>query len=125
MKQQVIKDFFCHFLLPCKLFTQTQFYTSTKANIDGETDSFIQQMLRTRFEGTTLITIAHRLETIMDYDKVLVMADGRAAEIGLPYELIEKQGIFTDLVHATGEGAAVLIAMAKEASDQKKRLKCA
>ncbi len=82
-------------------------------------------MLRTRFEGTTLITIAHRLETIMDYDKVLVMADGRAVEIGLPYELIEKQGIFTDLVHATGEGAAVLIAMAKEASDQKKRLKCA
>jgi len=94
-------------------------FISSIANIDGETDSFIQRMLRTRFAGTTLITIAHRLETIMDYDKVLVMADGRAAEFGSPYELIEKNGIFTDLVHATGEGAAVLIAMAKEASEQK------
>jgi ATP-binding cassette subfamily C (CFTR/MRP) protein 4 len=98
---------------------------SSAANIDGETDSFIQRMLRTRFAGTTLITIAHRLETIMDYDKVLVMADGRAAEFGSPYELIEKNGVFTDLVYATGEGAAVLISMAKEASDQKKSSKCA
>ncbi|KAL7437637.1 hypothetical protein ACHAXH_004865 [Discostella pseudostelligera] len=94
------------------------FMDEATANIDGETDSFIQRMLRTRFAGTTLITIAHRLETIMDYDKVLVMADGQAAEFGPPYALIEKNGIFTDLVHATGEGAAVLIAMAKEASEQ-------
>lgn len=77
-------------------------------------------MLRTRFAGTTLITIAHRLETIMDYDKVLVMAEGKAAEFGSPHELIEDNGIFTDLVHATGEGAAVLIAMAKEASVKQK-----
>ena len=38
------------------------------ASIDGETDAFIQRMLRTRFPNTTLVTIAHRLNTIMDYD---------------------------------------------------------
>jgi len=90
------------------------------ANIDGETDSFIQRMLRTRFTGTTLLTIAHRLETIMDYDKILVMENGRAAEFGTPLELIENNGIFTELVKATGEGAAALIAMADEASERRK-----
>ena len=42
------------------------FILSFPANIDRETDNFIQKMLRTRFEETTLITIAHRLDTIMD-----------------------------------------------------------
>lgn len=85
------------------------------ASIDGETDSFIQRMLRIRFHGTTLLTIAHRLETIMDYDKILVMENGKAAEFGTPCQLIENNGIFKELVNATGEGAAALIAMAKEA----------
>ena len=94
---------------------------SSTANIDGETDSFIQRMLRTRFTGTTLLTIAHRLETIMDYDKILVMENGKAAEFGTPSDLIENNGIFTELVNATGEGATVLIAMAKEATAQRKQ----
>jgi ATP-binding cassette subfamily C (CFTR/MRP) protein 4 len=72
-------------------------------------------MLRIRFHGTTLLTIAHRLETIMDYDKILVMENGKAAEFGTPCQLIENNGIFKELVNATGEGAAALIAMAKEA----------
>jgi len=88
------------------------------ANIDGETDGFIQRMLRTRFTETTLLTIAHRLETIMDYDKILVMDNGKAAEFGTPSELIDNNGIFTELVNATGEGATALIAMAKEAAEQ-------
>ena len=41
------------------------------ASIDGETDAFIQRMLRTRFKDTTLVTVAHRLNTIMDYDFIL------------------------------------------------------
>lgn len=91
------------------------------ANIDGETDSFIQRMLRTRFARTTLLTIAHRLETIMDYDKILVMDSGKAAEFGTPSDLIDNNGVFAELVNATGEGAAALIAMAKEATAQKER----
>lgn len=89
------------------------------ANIDGETDSFIQKMLRTRFGNTTLITIAHRLETIMDYDKVLVMDDGRLAEYDSPAKLLEMDGIFAELVNATGEGAASLIAMANKSYEEK------
>jgi ABC-type multidrug transport system fused ATPase/permease subunit len=73
------------------------------ASIDGETDSFIQKMLRTRFPNTTLLTIAHRLNTIMDYDCVLVMDAGRAAEFDAPAKLLENtEGIFSHLVDATG-----------------------
>ena len=74
------------------------------ASVDSETDTLIQKMLRTRFEGTTLITIAHRLNTIMDYDVVLVMDQGRCAEFGSPAELLENEGgIFTSLVDSTGK----------------------
>mmetsp|Transcript_41965 Transcript_41965/g.88099 ORF Transcript_41965/g.88099 Transcript_41965/m.88099 type:complete len:152 (-) Transcript_41965:631-1086(-) len=90
------------------------------ASIDRETDSFIQRMLRTRFAGTTVLTIAHRLETIMDYDKILVMENGRAAEFGTPSELIDENGIFKKLVDATGEGAMALIAIAEGATAQRK-----
>merc|ERR1711865_523509 len=75
------------------------------ASIDGETDAFIQKMLRTRFPNTTLLTIAHRLNTIMDYDYVLVMDNGRASEFDSPLNLLSKNddnGIFSQLVDATG-----------------------
>ena len=57
----------------------------------------------------------------MDYEKVLVLSNGRAAEFGTPIELIENNGIFTDLVHATGEGAASLISMAMKAAESRRR----
>ena len=79
------------------------------ASVDGETDAFIQRMLRTRFQDTTLLTVAHRLNTIMDYDTILVMDEGRAVEYGSPRELIEKQGVFSDLVNSTGEESAVAL----------------
>ena len=82
------------------------------ASVDGETDAFIQKMLRTRFKDTTLLTIAHRLHTIMDYDLVLVMDAGRAVEFDRPKELLEQKGIFAELVDATGpEGSKALRAM--------------
>jgi ABC-type multidrug transport system fused ATPase/permease subunit len=62
------------------------------ASIDGETDAFIQRMLRTRFPDTTLVTVAHRLNTIMGYDLVLVMDAGRAVEFGSPNELLNIPG---------------------------------
>lgn len=84
------------------------------ASVDSETDAFIQHMLRTRFEGTTLLTVAHRLHTIIDYDVILVLQDGKAAEFGTPRELLEGNGngtkdgnggtggLFSDLIDATG-----------------------
>jgi ABC-type multidrug transport system fused ATPase/permease subunit len=93
------------------------------ASIDGETDKFIQQMLRTRFLGTTLLTIAHRLDTIIDYDKVLVLSNGRAVEFGTPIDLIENNQLFAELINATGEGAASLIEMAQDAKMMRSRRK--
>jgi ABC-type multidrug transport system fused ATPase/permease subunit len=70
--------------------------------------------------GTTLLTIAHRLDTIIDYDKVLVLSNGRAVEFGTPIDLIEN---FAELINATGEGAALLIEMAQDAKMMRSRRK--
>eukprot|EP00977_Amphora_coffeiformis_P015196 scaffold4442_cov125-Amphora_coffeaeformis.AAC.27 len=80
------------------------------ASIDGATDALIQEMLRTRFPGTTLLTVAHRLNTIMDNDFVLVMHHGRAAEFGAPCDLLlAKDGLFSELVDATGAPSAIAL----------------
>merc|ERR1712087_354097 len=71
--------------------------------VDSDTDEFVQKMLRSQFPDTTLLTVAHRLNTIIDYDVILVMDKGRVAEFGSPRELLEDEtGIFTGLVNATG-----------------------
>jgi ABC-type multidrug transport system fused ATPase/permease subunit len=59
------------------------------SNIDAETDARIQStLIRERMRGVTVITIAHRLQTIVGYDKVLVMEQGRLVEQGTPHELL-------------------------------------
>jgi ABC-type multidrug transport system fused ATPase/permease subunit len=50
------------------------------ASVDQETDERIQRALRSEFQESTLITIAHRLRTIMDYDKILVLDEGKVVE---------------------------------------------
>jgi ABC-type multidrug transport system fused ATPase/permease subunit len=71
-------------------------------------------MLRTKFSDTTLITVAHRLNTIIDFDMVIVMDSGKAVEIGSPQELLQRNGVFAELVDATGpEGSKALHAMAR------------
>lgn len=58
------------------------------ANVDTDTDKHIQRTIRTKFARSTVLTIAHRLNTVMDYDRVIVMDKGRVAESGHPYELL-------------------------------------
>ena len=91
------------------------------ASVDAETDASIQKMIRERFEGTTLLTIAHRLHTIIDYDVILVMDKGRLAEFGAPEELLgKKDGIFSILVDSTGrESSLMLRQLARKAADYK------
>ena len=77
------------------------------ASVDTGTDAVIQEMLRTRFKNTTLFTVAHRLQTIMDYDVVVVMDKGRCVEFGPPHSLLQNDdGIFTSFVEATGPESA-------------------
>ena len=47
------------------------------SNVDMKTDAFIQKVIREKFTDTTVITIAHRLNTIADYDQVVVMKRGK------------------------------------------------
>ncbi|XP_066143639.1 probable multidrug resistance-associated protein lethal(2)03659 isoform X2 [Euwallacea fornicatus] len=77
------------------------------ANVDPHTDSLIQATIRNKFSRCTVLTIAHRLHTIMDSDKVLVMDAGRGLEFGHPHELLQdKRGVFYELVQQTGKAMA-------------------
>ncbi|GLA45132.1 hypothetical protein AnigIFM63604_003570 [Aspergillus niger] len=72
--------------------------------VDMETDILIQRSIREAFTNTTLLVIAHRLSTVADFDRILVMKDGVAAEFGSPGELVEKdEGLFQDMVNKSGE----------------------
>jgi ATP-binding cassette, subfamily C (CFTR/MRP), member 1 len=66
--------------------------------VDNETDELLQKMVRERFQDCTTLTIAHRLNTVIDADKVLVMDKGKMAEFDAPQRLLEnKEGIFSSL----------------------------
>lgn len=67
------------------------------ANIDSETELLIQDALKTLTRGRTSIIIAHRLQTIQDSGRVLVLDDGRVAELGTHEELLEAKGIYHTL----------------------------
>ena len=84
------------------------------SNVDKKTDRFIQQVLREKFKHETLITIAHRLLTIADYDKVIVMDKGLVREVGHPYKLYQEQGLFYEMTNYTGKGAAEIVELAKQ-----------
>ncbi|GFG23766.1 ATP-binding cassette transporter abc4 [Aspergillus udagawae] len=73
------------------------------ASVDHETDMHMQQLLRSMFPDSTIIAIAHRLRTIMDYDRVLVMAEGEIIENDSPANLIKRQGVFWSMLKNTGE----------------------
>lgn len=73
------------------------------AAVDNETDGLIQSTIRTAFADCTVLTIAHRLNTIMDSDRVLVMGAGKVVEFDSPAALMEKQGAFYSLVNDMGE----------------------
>ncbi|PNY30047.1 ATP-binding cassette transporter abc4 [Tolypocladium capitatum] len=78
------------------------------ASMDYETDRGMQRILRDGLaaaggHGRTLVTVAHRLRTIIDYDSVVVMGAGRVVEHGSPRELYEAKGQFYDMVCHSGE----------------------
>jgi ABC-type multidrug transport system fused ATPase/permease subunit len=87
------------------------------ASIDYATDSAIQETIREL--TSTIITIAHRLQTIADYDKVLVLDKGEMVEYGHPWELMRKKGgSFRGMCDMSGDYAS-LAAAAKKAWKKK------
>ena len=68
------------------------------------TDILIQRSIREEFANTTLLVVAHRLSTVADFDRILVMRDGTAAEFGSPKELLRQEGgLFKGMVGQSGE----------------------
>ena len=74
------------------------------SSVDFETDSQIQATIRAEFADATVLTIAHRVDTICDCDRILVLAEGKVAEYGSPAALIAKGGEYAKLIKAHEEG---------------------
>ncbi|XP_067162181.1 multidrug resistance-associated protein 1 isoform X3 [Apteryx mantelli] len=72
------------------------------AAVDLETDNLIQSTIKSQFEECTVLTIAHRLNTIMDYTRVLVLDRGEVVECGSPDNLLQKKGIFYSMAKDSG-----------------------
>ncbi|TQV90392.1 hypothetical protein IF1G_10871 [Cordyceps javanica] len=76
--------------------------------MDARTDASVQDALRIELsraggENRVLITVAHRLQAIMDYDKVVVMGSGRILEVDSPNDLMAKKSALCDIAMHTGE----------------------
>ena len=76
------------------------------ANVDSRTDTLLQEAVSKSFADATIIAVAHRLDTVIDYDKILVLGDGRVLEYGSPHDLIERNGAFASMVNDTGNEMA-------------------
>jgi len=75
--------------------------------VDKATDAAIQQSIRTEFLDSTLIVIAHRLSTVADFDKLVVVSKGEVVEFGSPENLLAKKGMFWDMVQQSSERANI------------------
>ncbi|PSN47509.1 hypothetical protein C0J52_02251 [Blattella germanica] len=77
------------------------------ANVDPQTDELIQSTIRRKFLNCTVLTIAHRLNTIIDSDRILVMDAGSVVEFDHPYILLKNEsGYFSKMVQETGHAMA-------------------
>ncbi|XP_046392416.1 ATP-binding cassette sub-family C member 4-like [Ischnura elegans] len=93
------------------------------ANVDPQMDAIIQTTIRKKFADCTVLTIAHRLHTIMDSDRVLVMDAGRAVEFDHPHILLKnKDGFLYKMVQQTGKTMADTLHKIAEADYNKKNM---
>uniref|UniRef100_A0A3B4GRL6 Cystic fibrosis transmembrane conductance regulator n=1 Tax=Pundamilia nyererei TaxID=303518 RepID=A0A3B4GRL6_9CICH len=91
------------------------------ANVDPRTDELIQKTIRDKFRECTVLTIAHRLNTIVDSDRILVLDAGKIHAYDEPYTLLQDPtNIFYKMVQQTGkQEAAALLEAAKKAYDSR------
>eukprot|EP00794_Sanderia_malayensis_P016216 gene16216-17849_t len=101
------------------------FIDEATANVDHDTDSRIQETIREKFRDCTVITVAHRLNTVMDCDRIMVLKGGRIVQFDEPCELFhDSDGEFCKIVDQTGRiEAARLEMMANEAKEIKQLIR--
>ncbi|XP_012560528.2 multidrug resistance-associated protein 1 isoform X1 [Hydra vulgaris] len=75
------------------------------SSVDLETDAFIQEVIRKEFKSSTVLCIAHRLNTILDYDKIIVLSHGEIIEYDSPKILFQQQGEFYKMMKDAGLSA--------------------
>ncbi|XP_059178966.1 multidrug resistance-associated protein 1-like [Physella acuta] len=71
--------------------TKLLVFDEATASVDIETDDFIQKTIRTAFRDCTVITIAHRIHTVMDYDRIIVLEQGKIIEVDSPANLLQNK----------------------------------
>ena len=76
--------------------------------MDVETERQIQQAMHRMTEGRTTFAIAHRLSTLRDAERLVVMDEGRIVEQGTHAELMRRQGVFYDLVKMQQEASKII-----------------
>ncbi|KAI8381242.1 P-loop containing nucleoside triphosphate hydrolase protein [Radiomyces spectabilis] len=90
------------------------------SSVDFDTDHRIQQTIRQEFVDSSLLCIAHRIRTVADYDRILVLDHGKVVEFDTPYCLMTTEGsVFQQMCERSGEYSDLLaIAKAKHEQDQ-------
>ena len=75
------------------------------SSLDVENESQVQEALSNLLAGKTVIVIAHRMRTVMNADKIVVLDEGRIVEQGSPAELLEQNGLFSRMVKLQSESS--------------------
>lgn len=76
------------------------------SNVDAKTDEIMQRVIREKFCTHTILAVAHKLETILDYDKVVVLDAGRVVESGDPCTLLSTEGSYFSRLYASSMALA-------------------
>ncbi|KAM3498555.1 hypothetical protein MY10362_008138 [Beauveria mimosiformis] len=77
------------------------------SGMNEATDSAIQTIISEEFRDATVIVVAHKPLTVADFDKIVVMSQGQVLESGSLELLLEKNGVFRDMVSCSGEQAKI------------------
>ncbi|CAF5080057.1 unnamed protein product [Rotaria sp. Silwood1] len=94
------------------------------ANVDNVTDELIQRAIRDKFKECTVLTVAHRLRTVIDSDRIMVLSNGKLIEFDSPQVLLSNDySQFTLLVEQTGEAEAEYLRTLANSSESYTRRK--